>query len=388
MKAPWRRLLDLLLQFCLGRQDLSGQLGTAGDVLGFNGTQWGPVPGGGGAAIGLDVVFRPGGVAGGNVFTTWSTAWNQATSPIMHGGPVTLAVDDSIAAANVDPGAWDMHGIDLRVGNPAGQATLNIPSGSQLQNVGNVEGVLTLASTPLVADPAPLLYSAGGLLAMTGAATLDNSGGARPMVDVATGTFLGVVNQQGAFTPGAGAAQIFNPLGTAAIAINAVETLIGLPGQLLAPGGAASTVSYLRDNTSTSPTGAGYLGTLTVTHRTGPRTVTSTALNGAGTVAVDALYSAGTGPAEDNIFVSPAGINTSIVTLSDSRLAYNAGREIKIIAVATAAVNLIQLSLQVAADSLQGVPGNVLHLQGPVGTVFFIETDGVTGWFVGSAQGV
>ena len=145
MKTPWRRMLDVLVQTCLGRQDWNGKLGVPGDVIGLDvNNQWGPVSAGGNPVIGLDVIFRPGGVAGGNVFTTWTDAYNAASGPAIE-GPVTLAVDDSLAAANVDPGGWDLDTarfqIKLTTANPTGDATLNVPANAELQNPSEFQGL-------------------------------------------------------------------------------------------------------------------------------------------------------------------------------------------------------------------------------------------------------
>jgi hypothetical protein len=78
----------------------------------------------------------------------------------------------------------------------------------------------------------------------------------------------------------------------------------------------------------------------------------------------------------------PAGVNTSIVTLPLSTLPYNKGRRLRVIAATTAAVNTIHLNLANAADLLQGAVNGTKTLQGGAGTMWFIETNGVDGWFV------
>jgi hypothetical protein len=51
------------------------------------------------------VVFRPGGVAGGNVYTTWASMMADLAQ---FQGPKDIYVDDSLAAAHVTAGAWNL----------------------------------------------------------------------------------------------------------------------------------------------------------------------------------------------------------------------------------------------------------------------------------------
>src|ERR1700690_1743463 len=139
---------------CLERQSVSGEAPAIGDVLAFvttpQGGQWAPAPVGSlpGSGIGLDVIFRPGGVQAGNVYTTWTAAYTAATSTDPLQGPVTIGVDDSLAVANVDPGGWDMatagHIVKLTTANPAGGATLNVPANAELINPTEIQGLLTV----------------------------------------------------------------------------------------------------------------------------------------------------------------------------------------------------------------------------------------------------
>ena len=63
--------------------------------------------GGGGSVVGASTqytyVFRPGGVAGRNVFTTWPALY-AATQQVQ--GPVLIEIDSSLAPATVPAGAY------------------------------------------------------------------------------------------------------------------------------------------------------------------------------------------------------------------------------------------------------------------------------------------
>ena len=79
------------------------------DVLTWDGANWTPLPPGGtpADALAASLVFQPGGVAGGNVFVTWATLY---AAFLTTKGPVVIAVDSTIAAANVPAGAYDFAG--------------------------------------------------------------------------------------------------------------------------------------------------------------------------------------------------------------------------------------------------------------------------------------
>jgi hypothetical protein len=63
--------------------------------------------GGGGGSSLFSLVYRPGGVAGPNVFTTWATLI-MAASAIQ--GPKLVTIDDTDGATTVPAGSWDLFG--------------------------------------------------------------------------------------------------------------------------------------------------------------------------------------------------------------------------------------------------------------------------------------
>lgn len=97
--------------------------------------------GGGGSSLFIadGIIFRPGGVAGGNVFTTWASAFAALQSVQ---GATTLYVDSSIAAANVPPGTYDGFGAAKLSAYVAGADVLTILDGATLHDWAKFEGLV------------------------------------------------------------------------------------------------------------------------------------------------------------------------------------------------------------------------------------------------------
>jgi hypothetical protein len=335
------------------------------------------------------VVYRPGatGVLPANVFPTWTGAYNAATGIA---GPVSIAVDDSITTpAPVDAGGWDMLGrIYVEQGNPAGSSVLDIPATAQLQNLPGIIGDMTVQGTPTNPALASILYTgATRTLVMTEGATLGFTGApTRPLVDVGTAgaaTLLTLICQIAGLAATAGAGtQIFNVVAAASELFADLQTTIisGPADNVLAGAGA---VVWNRDFASDAPiAAAAFTGALSIVLEQGPRNAQVARLNGAGNLVIDAAAASGSGFFNEDIYVLPAGVNTSIVTLPLSSLPVNIGRRIRIIAAADAHINTILLQLASAADTLQGVVNGTKSLLGVLGTIWLIETNGVDGWFV------
>jgi hypothetical protein len=133
------------------------------------------VGGGGGGGGGNDVVYRPGGMAGGNVYTTWPTAYAAALTVL----PARIIVDSSLVSpAPLDAGAWDMAGITL-----AGTFDiitldiLEIQDGAILTNLFYVTNLLQITSVSSLPAIVPLPFIAfildyGAQLLGTGPASI------------------------------------------------------------------------------------------------------------------------------------------------------------------------------------------------------------------------
>jgi hypothetical protein len=112
-----------------------------GQVLQWNGTNWLPAT----ISLATTLIYQPGGVATGNVYTSWTALM---TARALIDGPTTIVVDDSIVSpALVDVGIWDLtHNTNI-IGYKGNQNTpnqgvgssnllpnLGIPNGAQLFN--------------------------------------------------------------------------------------------------------------------------------------------------------------------------------------------------------------------------------------------------------------
>ena len=97
-----------------------------------------------------EVIYRPGGTAANNVFTTWATALASAQGY----GKSRILIDSSLAAATVPSGTHHLGGsIRLApfsvgyVGLTTPQATLTILDGGTLLDCEGIEGSMTLQCT-------------------------------------------------------------------------------------------------------------------------------------------------------------------------------------------------------------------------------------------------
>jgi hypothetical protein len=82
-------------------------------------------------ALGPVLVFRPGGVAGGNVYTDWALLMAAAA---VRAGHKTIEIDTSLGAANVPAGAWNLDDVTLvpRVPAGTGATTLTFEQGATI----------------------------------------------------------------------------------------------------------------------------------------------------------------------------------------------------------------------------------------------------------------
>jgi len=90
-------------------------------------------------------VFRPGGVAGGNVYTTWATLY-AAFSAVE--GPKWVQVDSSLAVATVPAGTWDVRDVNWvgHFGDLGASAQLDFADGAKFTNLSSISQVLSFVS--------------------------------------------------------------------------------------------------------------------------------------------------------------------------------------------------------------------------------------------------
>lgn len=130
-------------------------------------------------------VFRPGGIAGGNVYTDWNALYAVMSTVE---GPKWLEVDSSLAPAIVPAGVWDFSDVDLRghLGDVSSAMELQFADGATATNLAHVTQVLTLTAlgtTPVMTLSAPGQY----VLLIREGSTIQASGTA-PFFDVASAT--------------------------------------------------------------------------------------------------------------------------------------------------------------------------------------------------------
>jgi len=168
---------------------------------------------------GNNFVFRPGGVAGGNVYTDWAAL--VADLPTVQ-GMKTIQIDSSLAAATVPEGAWDVTEAELTGYFPGAAPssafpTLTIADGASFTNLRKIGGDLNVINANTTAAPVVIAPAAGGFAAIfeLGAGStgdypsIINTGGA-PFFDL-TGLLAGqtfLLRLQGAVTGSAPAIQL------------------------------------------------------------------------------------------------------------------------------------------------------------------------------------
>ena len=96
------------------------------------------IPGGGSSSGGGNVfIYQQGGVAAGNVFTSWATAFAARAAVT---GPAVIVIDDSLGACNLSAGTFDMSETDL-VGILWNVSSSHFAGIAELSNSGG--GILT-----------------------------------------------------------------------------------------------------------------------------------------------------------------------------------------------------------------------------------------------------
>ena len=86
------------------------------------------------------IIFRPGGVASGNVYTTWATTMAALA---LTDGATTVYIDDSISAAKVPPGLWNGQNAKLQA-YALGVNQLEIEDGGVLANWSAILGLFVV----------------------------------------------------------------------------------------------------------------------------------------------------------------------------------------------------------------------------------------------------
>jgi hypothetical protein len=345
-----------------------------------------------GAGIGLTFVFQPTPTPtpnSGNIYHDEDSLFVAVNGvAAVTGGPLTIAIDDSLAPA-VWTGVHDMlTRIGLLAANPGGFTTLTIANGGNLLNLAAITEELILSGVPSPGKPSLSYTGTSRILFMSEAGSLFG-GGTAPLVSVgsvASPTQLIVVTDSVAGFFGAPGREVFNVLGTSTMFVSASQVVAPPPTDIFAGTGS---VTWERNDLSTTPiANANFTGTLIVTTNNicGPVTgsVTPT-VAGAVTYIVDAVYAGGGRNADDIIPVKVAPASITTVQLPDATLPYNLGRKLRIAdANGGSGVTPIHLTCP-ATNTVNGVAGGPKLLTSAWGQ-WDVISDG-TQWIVSQLTG-
>lgn len=223
----------------------------------------GPVLPSGGVGVGGQIVWRPGMPSTDNHVATWSEVYAaiQATD-----GAVAVMVDNSLAAAVIPPGVYQL---ELRVEFVAlapsfgfvGPPTLvSMTDGAVLHNLLGIRQNVRLQTNQTTA-PA-LTFDTFANLAITDGGVLENLG-TRPVIDVASGAAFGLgLKNTGVLS---GATPLVHLVGAATMALNGTDGSF-IQNDIIS-GDALSTLVYIGDNTFVPPTLVGFLGSYMIDYR-------------------------------------------------------------------------------------------------------------------------
>lgn len=141
----------------------------------------------GATAANTSLVYRPGGIAGGSVYTTWPALMAACGAST---GKKVVIIDGSISPCHATAGTWDVSGITfISKGNAllsSSANTLTCDNGCAFSSSSQIvldEGVrlLTQSTAPVWSTASPVMY-------LRGAASLVTDVGAAPFVSCTSGT--------------------------------------------------------------------------------------------------------------------------------------------------------------------------------------------------------
>lgn len=212
----------------------------AGQGLIWDGAQWA----GGSLPNQSVLVFRPGGVAQVNVFTSWA---DLITAFSLTKGPVTVAVDDSIAAASADVGITDFDGRAHIVQSGNAYVTLTLPDNAVLHNLGTVQSYVTLDC--LGTSQPNLTFSNGRIFSVLNGGIIRNYSATQPVIEVPVSQSLSIVFNDLCLYDSAGAMPMVHALNTGSLSISVLDRsgpnsnnfISGIAGSVLGYSYSAST---------------------------------------------------------------------------------------------------------------------------------------------------
>lgn len=150
-------------------------------------TNWSLFGGGGGGSQ-TTFVYRPGGVAGGNVYTSWAALYAALNAV---DGPCVVQLDNSAGAVLIPAGTYDL--LDVKLIGLGGKllTQANLAEGVIFQNLAYIGGSLNLISNANVTSA--MTISALGQLLVVDDISSFGSIGTAPFIHVGAGGGLNVI---------------------------------------------------------------------------------------------------------------------------------------------------------------------------------------------------
>lgn len=233
---------------------VSSALPLTGQGLVWDGAQWA-----GGALPNQSVlVFRPAGVASANVFTTWASL---VAAFSLTKGPVTIAIDNSVAAASADAGLTDFEGRANIVQSGNAYVTLTLPDNAVLHNLGTVQSYVILDC--LGTSQPNLTFSNGRIFSVLNGGIIRNYSATQPVTEVPVGQSLAIVFNDLCLYDSAGAMPLVHILNAGSLSISVLDRS-GPNDNNFISGIAGSVLGYSYSaSTELLPTNPNFAGTAT-----------------------------------------------------------------------------------------------------------------------------
>jgi hypothetical protein len=204
-------------------------------------------------------VYRPGGVAGGNVYTSWPTL---AAALSVTPGPKTIGVDTSLGAAHVTVGTWQIGDVKFQGMGGSPIALLTVDDGAHLgtstSNVTAERCTILCAGTSAVWTPAAaavvVLQNEGSILTTTAAGQFVDAGVSVTFL-LSSGGSLGDGTHAMCTVEAAGAISLFAS-GGSTVSANAFKhgTVAGGTLAITLDGSCQALVSQVQDNANLTVT--------------------------------------------------------------------------------------------------------------------------------------
>ena len=233
---------------------VSSALPLTGQGLIWDGSQWA----GGSLPNQSVLVFRPGGVASANVFTSWASL---VTAFSLTQGPVTIAVDNSISGASADVGVTDFEGRAHIAQSGNAYVTLSLPDNAVVHNLGSIQSYVILDCQG-TSQP-NLTFSNARVFAVLNGGIISNYSATQPVIELSVGQSLSIIFNDLCLYDSGGAMPLVHVLNTGSLSISVLDRS-GPNSNNFISGVAGSVLQYAYSaSTQLVPTNPNFAGTAT-----------------------------------------------------------------------------------------------------------------------------